>query len=205
MKHTSVAIVLTIFAVVLAMYSLTMPYYQVTDGYVDLELRVHYNTVEFYPTYYIGDEGTRDYSSYYGEVGGLMGLTMILIWVWALSAMAYVWRVLHVDESEFKWWQGGFVAGWVLLATAVLPALVFALFIDGAYTYDVELSQVDGFIGSVAHDEWGPMLGWVLLALACLIQSVAVLARNVPSIVRWSKGPDEVPPEMAARGDLPVR
>lgn len=198
-KHTSAAIVLTVFALVLAMSSMTLPYYRVIDGVVDYEGRAHYYTIDFYPTYYDTSRGTGDYSSFqYEDVGSLFNMLYVLIWVWAFAAMFYILRILHVDESEFRWWQGGFIAGWVLVAVAVMPALVFALFIDSSI-------PVSGFIGSTTYDSWGPMSGWTLLVLACLIQVVAVLARNVPAIVRWWKGTDEVPPELAARGDLPLR
>lgn len=208
-KHTDAAIVLTVFALVLAMSSMTLPYYKVVDGRLAEDDRVYYNTFEFYPSYYQSNERTGDYASFwFEEVGGLFNLLWVLIWVWAFGAMFYILRVLRVDESEFRWWQGGFIAGWVLAGLAVMPALVFALLIDSSYATDVaegSYSSFSGFVGSSTYDEWGPMSGWMMLAFACAVQVVAVLLRNVPALLFSSKGPQEVPPELAGRGDLPVR
>jgi hypothetical protein len=208
-KHTVTTVVATMFAVVLAMFSLTLPWYEVTEGWVDDGLNVHHNTSRFYLSHYIGDDGMRDYDYDYPEVGGLLSLTSMLILIWALVAIAYVGRLLVRDEGFVRWWEGGFVSGWVLMAVSLMPVLVFALFVAGAYNADrseyIGPSPVDSFIGYTARDDWGPLSGWLILLVAWLVQVVAILARNLPAILYRLKGPDKLPPEMETRGDLPVR
>lgn len=197
-KHTGAVIAMTVFAIALALSSFTMPFYKVVDGRTTDSGWVSYSTVEFYSKYF-RDPGLKSYSYGYEEVGALIRIVWMLTWLWVFAAMAYVVRIVNIDSSEYKWWQGGFVAGWVLAASAILPTLVFALFISDAVSFR------SGFIGITELDEWGPSSGWILLLLATVIQVLAVLIRNVPAIAQWTKGPDEVPAEVAARGDLPVR
>lgn len=197
-KHTGAVIVMTVFAIALAMSSFTMPFYEVTDGRTTDSGGVHYDSIEFYSTYF-RDSGLRSYAYDYEEVGALIKILWLLTWLWVVVAMAYVVRIVNIDSSEYKWWQAGFVAGWVLAFFALLPTLVFALLISDAVSFR------SGFIGSTDLDAWGPSYGWIFLFLATMIQVLAVLIRNVPAIAQWTKGPDEVPAEVAARGDLPIR
>jgi len=197
-EHTGAIIAMTVFAVALALSSFTMPFYKVTDGRTNDYGWVNYDTIEFYSTYF-RDSGLRSYSYGYEEVGALISIIWVLTWLWVIAAMAYVVRIANIDVSEYRWWREGFVAGWALAFFAALPTLVFAMLISDAVSFG------SGFIGSTSLDEWGPSSGWVLLLLATLIQVLAVLIRNVPAIAQWTKGPDEVPPEVAASGDLPIR
>ncbi|HIJ16295.1 MAG TPA: hypothetical protein HA364_00745 [Thermoplasmata archaeon] len=206
-EHTGAVVVLTVFAVVLAMASFTLPYYMVTDGRVTDSGWVRYSTIEFYPSFYDGDE-VRTYSSGYDEIGALFDIVWALMWLWALGALVYISRIINTDESELQRWHAGFVAGWVLCVFAILPPLVFALLISGSFYASLDWVgpfPFDGFMGSTEYDEWGPMYGWALLAFACAIQLAAVLVRNIPEVLHSTKGPEEVPADVAARGDLPVR
>lgn len=205
-KHTSAVVLLTLLSVVIGMSSFSLPYFEFEYGYEDEDGWVHYSQTIFHPSYYDNRYGMSDYSGNYAEVGALFSIVWLLVWAWAIAAIAYIYRVMNVGESEYKWHQGGFVAGWVIAVLALLPPLVFAALMVGSMFPDwVGPLPYDGFWGAREYDSWGPMVGWMLLALGSALQVLAVLVRNIPSIVRWVRGPDEAPAEVAATGDLPLR
>lgn len=202
-KHTVATVVLTMFAVFLAELTLMLPWWEVTIGtaqWVDGTPYVTHRTF----TYYI----TWDENYNIGEVEGLMRFVAILTGLWALTAIAYVARLLLRDEGFARWYEQGFVAGVIIAAVGLMPILVFALFIGGAYQADLSeyaANPVDSFIGSSSYSSWGPASGWILSAVAWFFQLVAVLLQNVPAVRYRLLGPEKLPPELETQGDLPAR
>lgn len=198
-KHFRATVVLTMFSIFIALTSLLLPWYRVTDA-VDSDSYTRLVTTEFGIEYFDRDMvGIRDYSTYYKEVGGLTGVTVFIIVIWALVAIAYVGTIIPGTGGPLMDRWDGYTLGWALIVVSLMPAVVFATFIADSVGYS------GYFVGSEGQSEWGPASGWYLVVIASAFQIIAVLARNIPAYLGDSGDTENLSPEESAHGDLPLR
>ncbi|UCE80756.1 MAG: hypothetical protein JSV94_06355 [Methanobacteriota archaeon] len=201
-KHVRATILLTMLAVVVAIVSLNLRWYQVTK---------ESNTTEFGLTYFVDNYGMSGYDSEYTEVHLTLLLSALFVAIWFLLAIAYVGLIIPGEGKDRIGRTEGTVLGWVLLAESWLTVIVFAVYIAHAYNTDMppvplyDPHPLDSFAGDYGLKTWGPMAGWYVAIIACIIQSIAVLTRNLPALLGKPEDSGEPPPDEMPHGDLPIR
>lgn len=204
LRGTRSAIILTAVAVALCALSLNLPMYGMT----------YYDEVESPERVYIVDESFAFFSDYlYVEdrahifytdnpVGALMDNMKILIIIWIVVGIIYIASCVVGSRALIR--------GFVLAACSVIPAVYFAAKMPsaiGEWGYlGYHFFTPEDFWGSISshpYDDssrtWGPMWGWLLLALACVVQVAAIIRRNAPMVAAIIN--QRRRPNVARRGD----
>ncbi|MCU0859849.1 MAG: hypothetical protein MUE55_04620 [Thermoplasmata archaeon] len=186
-RWTKATVLMTMFAVILSLSSLLAKWYSCRFWWVT-ETGVVERENDFYLSGVSGGGGITSFDfSGFTEIGDVIGLSAILIVLWALATLPYISAVLD-GESGFAW-------GWVVLALSVGSMANYALFIQSAAESTTSVNVDSGLT-----------LGPLATSIAVIIQAGAVLARNLQVInPRLSAGPAKLSSEEIARGDLPER
>ena len=198
-KFMRATVWLTMLSVIMAVSSLLLPWYNVTNGSETSSGYIRYSTVEFSLDHFIESGAMEDYDREYEDVGSLMGLTAFLVGLWALLAMVYVFIIIPNHEEYPEERYDGVALGFVIVTLSLATVFNFAALIAGS----CECGHT--FVGSNELDKWGPMSGWFVALLACVVQTLAVMARNVPALKGTSKESRKDPSDDLPHGDLPAR
>ena len=184
---TRTAIVFTALAMSLCTFSLALPMFSMS----------YYNEVEILDQVYVTDETFVFYHDYlnvedraylpYSDspVGDLMDEMTVMVIVWVIVGVVYIGSCVIGSRALIR--------GFLLLFCSVLPVVYFvarmpyAISEWGYLPYHLFApGDFWGYISSHPYDgstrSWGPMLGWYLLLLACILQSAAIIRRNAPMV-----------------------
>ena len=194
-KHVRITVALTMLAILLAAFSFALPWYLVKEVWVDDELRTHYHTYEFRYSYFQEDYEVRRYDPFDSGVGSLLDGMAALVCLWALLSIAYAAAIIPCgDRRTVSRWDG-FLMGWILVAFILVIILGFVVLVTERFnTYHSlwHIDPIDSFADRDGLSYWGPMIGWWTLLLAGVIQTIAVLVRNVPMLLNRSQNVEEL-------------
>ena len=205
-KYVRGTVILTVLALVLAMLSLTLPWYRVALVWTYDGTRYYDDTIEFSLRYYDDDDpGLTAYGYHrYENVYSLLNFVTAFIALWSILALIYLAAIIPCKANSPMDRKDGYVLGWVLVVLGLLPSFVFGLAVAGSYNADTD-RHISSFIGTDGLSEWGPMSGWYVALMAGLVQTIAVLARNVPILQGKAEDSEDASDEASAYGDLPMR
>jgi len=187
LRGTRAAIILTPVAMILCFLSTTMPWYKISY-YNEISIgdstHIVSRSYTFYWDYYHIDRlGSIAYES--TPVGSLMHIMTILILVWMVFSVVYIASCVLGARALIR--------GIIVQACSIIPVICYAAGIASAIAdlrYDLYNFFVPpDFFGSISFHpydgssrHWGPMLGWFVLAIACVIQVAVITRRNAPLI-----------------------
>ncbi|MBU1159481.1 MAG: hypothetical protein KKE24_09130 [Candidatus Thermoplasmatota archaeon] len=170
-RWTKATLLLTVLAVILAVLSLSLKWYWVDITY-EGESTDRVSTYELYLSYW-EDSGLRSYPYGFEEAGAVIDIVAMLILVWAFFSLLYLLALVQGGS--------GFVRGWLMILLAILPIMVYVLFMKSA----VEAELNSGLLGYGGEVVSHPTSGFILLVLAAILQVVAVLLRNIQVLNSW--------------------
>lgn len=158
----------TMLAVVLASLSMTMPLFAVgivdDNGHTRNEVVVHKDYVQH----------NLDITS---GLGSEMNEFTAMVWIWMLLSLVFVGLVLF----NVRW--GSVIQGWILVINGMIAPSFLTAKLGAASGNLVYGPYIKGFYGHVTSSSgaewvWGPDLGWWMLLVAVVLQTLAVALRT---------------------------
>jgi hypothetical protein len=167
-KWVGIVILTTMLAAILASLSMTMPLFAVgivdDNGHTRNEVVVH-----------------KDYLQHNLVITPRLGSEMneftAMVWIWMFLSLVFVGLLL----SNVKW--GSVIQGWILVLNGMI-ALSFLTGELGAASGNLVYGPyIKGFYGHVTSSSgvewaWGPDVGWWMLLIAVVLQTLAVAIRT---------------------------
>jgi hypothetical protein len=156
-------------AVVFAGLSMTMPLFAVGHVNDQYEVAVHHN--------YVQDDFGLNRGPYSSDLSVMMMDFTAMIWIWMLLAVVFVGLLL----LDMRW--GSLIHGWVLAINGIVALALLSAKLRAASGGLVYGPNIKGFYGQVTDSAgvewgWGPGIGWSLLVIAVVLQTLAVAMRT---------------------------
>jgi len=161
-----------VIAVMLALLSLSLKWYSFDVTY-EGETGDYVRTCDLYLSYW-EFSALRSYQYGFEEANYVIDGVVLLILVWSAFSLLFLSAVASGGS--------GFVRGWLLILFAVLPLMVYGLFITDAVNAELSGSSWSLPNGAV---ETQIASGPVLVVLAAILQVTAVVLRNVQVLSSW--------------------